>query len=276
MKKLYDNYYKIEDDKPVREKVFLARIATSIVFILFCLCSMAFAAYGFYSADLSSSSNTITTASYYLDISVNTVSQGQTKATTEIQATSSGIYELDVGTYKLALSKPNDPSMASTGFASVSLYSVADSSKVQTFYTKPIGKMLVRDDEGEPVINENGEYTFTECNSREFTVEVKEKVHLSVVACWGSYSGEGLDHKTPITFGTASQAEQNSENYTENKTENNSENGNETEPNTENKTETGTEDITDTNTEEKSEDEALPEQNADESQNTENQQETES
>ena len=237
---------------------------------------MAFAAYGFYSADLSSSSNTITTASYYLDISVNTVSQGQTKATTEIQATSSGIYELDVGTYKLALSKPNDPSMASTGFASVSLYSVADSSKVQTFYTKPIGKMLVRDDEGEPVINENGEYTFTECNSREFTVEVKEKVHLSVVACWGQYSGEGLDHKTPITFGTASQAEQNSENYTENKTENNSENGNETEPNTENKTETGTEDITDTNTEEKSEDEALPEQNADESQNTENQQETES
>lgn len=260
MKKLYDNYYKIEDDKPVREKVFLARIATSIVFILFCLCSMAFAAYGFYSADLSSSSNTITTASYYLDISVTTVSQGQTKATTEIGATSSGIYELDVGTYKLTLSKPNDPSMASTGFASVSLYSVADSSKVQTFYTKPIGKMLVRDDKGEPVIDKNGEYTFTECNSREFTVEVKEKAHLSVVACWGSYSGEGLDHTNPITFGTASQAEQNSENYTENKTENNSENGNETEP----------------NTEEKIEDEALPEQNADESQNTENQQETES
>ena len=117
MKQLYDNYYKIEEDKPVREKVFLTRIATSIVFIVFCLLSMAFSAFGFYSADVSSSSNTITSASYRLDIEVTTVSQGQTKATTEIQATSSGIYELEVGTYKLTLSKPNDPSMASTGYA---------------------------------------------------------------------------------------------------------------------------------------------------------------
>ena len=268
MKHLYDNYYKIEEDKPVREKVFLTRIATSIVFIVFCLLSMAFSAFGFYSADVSSSSNTITSASYRLDIEVTTVSQGQTKATTEIQATSSGIYELEAGIYKLTLSKPNDPSMASTGYAKISLYSVADSSKFDTYYTKPIGKMLSRDANGNPVVDVNGEYTFTVCDRRDFTIEVKEKTNLSVVACWGSYIGQVHDENADIVFGTASQAEQNSENYTEKKTENNSENGNETEPNTENKTET--------NTEEEKENEVLPEQNTEDEQSTENQQDSES
>lgn len=268
VKQLYDNYYKIEEDKPVREKVFLTRIATSIVFIVFCLFAMAFSAFGFYSADVSSSSNTITSASYRLDIEVTTVSQGQTKAKTEIQATSSGIYELEAGIYKLTLSKPNDPSMASTGYAIISLHSVADSSKFDTYYTMPIGKMLVRYANGDPVVDDSGAYTFTECLNRTFTIEVTEKTKLSVDACWGSYIGQVHDENADIVFGTASQAEQNSENYTENKTENNSENGNETEPNTENKTET--------NTEEEKENKALPEQNTGGEQSTENKQDSES
>lgn len=265
MKQLYDNYYKIEEDKPVREKVFLTRIATSIVFIVFCLLSMAFSAFGFYSADVSSSSNTITSASYRLDIEVTALDQNG--APTDEVIPSSGIYTLDVGTYKLTLNKPNDPAMASTGYAKISLYSVSDS-KFKTYYTMPIGKMLRRDANGNPVEYDNGGYIFDECVSRTFTIEVKEKTNLSVDACWGSYIGDVHDENADIVFGTASQAEQNSENYTENKTENNSENGNETEPNTENKTET--------NTEEEKENEALPEQNTGGEQSTENKQDSES
>lgn len=209
MKKLYDNFYKIEDDKPIRENVFLARIATSVIIIVFCLFSMGFAAYGFFSADLSSSSNVITTASYHLDVSVSTVPQGEVQTAEEIQATSGGIYLLDVGTYVLTLCKPDVSSMASTGFASISLYDVDNPANVETYYTKPIGKMLIRDEQGNPVVDENGEYTFTECNTRNFTIEIKEKAHLSVVACWGSYSDIGHDDANAIVFGTAPKSEQN-------------------------------------------------------------------
>lgn len=209
MKKLYDNFYKIEEDKPIRENVFLARIATSVIIIVFCLFSMGFAAYGFFSADLSSSSNVITTASYHLDVSVSTVPQGEVQTAEEIQATSGGIYLLDVGTYVLTLCKPDVSSMASTGFASISLYDVDNPDNVETYYTKPIGKMLIRDEQGNPVVDENGEYTFTECNTRNFTIEIKEKAHLSVVACWGSYSDIGHDDANAIVFGTAPKSEQN-------------------------------------------------------------------
>ena len=209
MKKLYDNFYKIEEDKPIRENVFLARIATSVIIIVFCLFSMGFAAYGFFSADLSSSSNVITTASYHLDVSVSTVPQGEVQTAEEIQATSGGIYLLDVGTYVLTLCKPDVSSMASTGFASISLYDVDNPANVETYYTKPIGKMLIRDEQGNPVVDENGEYTFTECNTRNFTIEIKEKAHLSVVACWGSYSDIGHDDANAIVFGTAPKSEQN-------------------------------------------------------------------
>ena len=209
MKKLYDNFYKIEEDKPIRENVFLARIATSVIIIVFCLFSMGFAAYGFFSADLSSSSNVITTASYHLDVSVSTVPQGEVQTAEEIQATSGGIYLLDVGTYVLTLCKPDVSSMASTGFASISLYDVDNPANVETYYTKPIGKMLIRDEQGNPVVDENGEYTFTECNTRNFTIEIKEKAHLSVVACWGSYSDIGHDDANAIVFGTAPKSNKN-------------------------------------------------------------------
>lgn len=209
MKKLYDNFYKIEEDKPIRENVFLARIATSVIIIVFCLFSMGFAAYGFFSADLSSSSNVITTASYHLDVSVSTVPQGEVQTAEEIQATSGGIYLLDVGTYVLTLCKPDVSSMASTGFASISLYDVDNPANVETYYTKPIGKMLIRDEQGSPVVDENGEYTFTECNTRNFTIEIKEKAHLSVVACWGSYSDIGHDDANAIVFGTAPKSNKN-------------------------------------------------------------------
>ncbi len=203
--KVVDNYFKIEQDKPIREKVFLVRIASSIVFIVACLFSMAFAAYGFFSADLSSASNVISASRYSLDIIVEPVSQGISRQNDEIQATSTGIYLLEPGEYSLTLIKPtDDPTISSTGFASISLYDTQSGSKIETYYTLPIGTMLVRDENGDPVLDENGECLLTECLTRTFKIMIYEKAYLSVVPSWGSYSGVPFEQDT-ITFGDPSQ-----------------------------------------------------------------------
>ncbi len=257
MNKLYDDYFKIDDDKPIREKVFLARIAVSICFIIVCLFAMGFAAYGFFAAELSSSSNLITSAYYTLDVDVSKNTENNTRSTDEVVNVSAGIYHLSApGEYTLTLSKPiGDSNIASTGFATISVYGTDSSSTESiTVYTKPIGKMLKRDENGDPVLDIDGEYTFDTKDSRSFTVVVNEEAYLSVVPSWGNYSGTPFDEsKEKITFGrvanTVTVTEDDSTEQSQPETENVTGSENETEAKPETETETETEIGTETETE---------------------------
>ena len=197
----YNDFFKIEEDKPIREKVFLARIAVSVTLIVVYLFAMGFAAFGLFAVESSSSENVITTSRYVLDIKVNNVETDYSRTAEEILPSSSGIYTLQPGEYTLKLTKPvDDPSVSSTGFAIISLYSVETAEEKETYYTKPIGTMLIRDENREPILDEKGDYMFTECASRNFNLIINEEAYLSIVSSWGSYSGSPFT-ETTIVFG---------------------------------------------------------------------------
>ena len=68
MKELYNEYFYVPEDGKVRDKVLLTRITVSVIAILFCIVAMSITAFAYFSHGIISSSNTIQSASYDLDI----------------------------------------------------------------------------------------------------------------------------------------------------------------------------------------------------------------
>ena len=71
MRKLYREYFYIPKGGKIREKVMLARVATTVVIVLLCLAAMGFTAYAYFSASLTSGSNKITAATFDIEVTVD-------------------------------------------------------------------------------------------------------------------------------------------------------------------------------------------------------------
>lgn len=68
MKTLFNEFFYVPEDGKIREKVMMARITISVVFMVMCLAAMSFTAYAYFTCSVSSNLNTIQSAYYSLEI----------------------------------------------------------------------------------------------------------------------------------------------------------------------------------------------------------------
>ena len=100
------------------DRVFLTRIASSVIVILVLMAAMGLSAYAYFTSDLQTSANSITSASYDLDITV-TYKDGNTDV--ELPLTDNGVL-LDKGVeYTVKAVYDPQKSTATTGFVCVNV-----------------------------------------------------------------------------------------------------------------------------------------------------------
>lgn len=167
MRNLYREYFHIPKDGKIREKVMLARIATTVVIVVLCLAAMGFTAYAYFSVDLTYGSNTITAANF--DVEVSIVSEGEEVAV--FRNGRSYLADLEAGkAYTVTLTHTGT---AQTGFVILSATDCDD-----TYYTTQLGQ--------------GGELTFT--------VEVNAPTTVSFLGHWGTSSYYDKYKETGNTF----------------------------------------------------------------------------
>lgn len=157
MRKLYDEYFYIPEGGKVREKVMLARVATSVAIVILCLAVMGFTAYAYFSADLTSQSNKIKAAKFDIDVEVN-----GTEGEVELDGLKA---ELTAGTYTVTL-KHGEASTAKSGYV---VMTVSGSENEEDYYTT----QLTKDANGDPV-------------PMTFTIKVTGRVMVSFRAYLGT------------------------------------------------------------------------------------------
>lgn len=71
MKKLYFEYFKIENNEKITDKAMLGRVIITVAVILVCVFAMSFTAFAFFTSDATSSVNPIQAASFEVDTFVD-------------------------------------------------------------------------------------------------------------------------------------------------------------------------------------------------------------
>ena len=152
-----------EENGKLTEKAFIRRIAVGVISIIFCLSAMGISAYAFFTSSITSSKNTLTSATYEIDIDAKNSSG---TALTQKDGTTD-VYELAIDTYTVTLTAEGT---AKNGYCKVEILEEAqDGTRVviDTYYTKPLAP--------------GGSITFT--------VECKRDVEMQFTSNWGSYAG---------------------------------------------------------------------------------------
>ena len=133
MKKFYDKHLRVNDDELISNSTFVANIVFSMFVMVICVAMMSMSAFAYFSYSLSSSHNTIVSASYSLSV-VN--KQGVPEERDE-----PGVFILDNSSnsidavYSFEVKKMGT---ASVGFAQVIVIN-GDGEKIFDEYTSPIG-----------------------------------------------------------------------------------------------------------------------------------------
>ena len=151
MRKLYNEFFYVPKYGKVREKVMLASVVRTITIVLLCLAAISITAYAYFSSSITSSLNTIKTASFYTDVTVRITAQDGTPVEngniTPITSNNKSfrVEGLEVGRwYQFTITKNNIRNTAETGFIIVSAEGCST-----TYHTQQLGV-----DKGVP-----GEYT---------------------------------------------------------------------------------------------------------------------
>jgi len=185
MRKIYEKYFYVPEKGKgkVNEKVFFARLAFSVLFIVFCMCAMGYNAYAYFSAGIGSAKNTLQATTYTLEITPS-VAGGTGDVT--IDTTAEHRYTLQPGRYDFKLVKP-ETATASTGYCRVD---IGEEENKTSFYTQQVGK--VADSE-------------TPINERIITISVDKVTVVHFVPCWGTYAGVETHPETYLADGKAIQ-----------------------------------------------------------------------
>ena len=176
MREIYDEYLHVpkKEEGTVTEKVFLVRFILSIACIIICTCAIGYNAYAFFMFDAKSTTNTLKTATYSLDISVEPAEAGQGSVVKDDRVP--GRYILQPGEYVFTLKKSSDSS-ASTGYCRIDVDEQnrgTYSRCIKSFYTQQIGQ-----------ISQNGETV----NERTVIIRVDKESAVKFISCWGTYFG---------------------------------------------------------------------------------------
>ena len=184
MRKLYHEYFHIPEKGIMREKVFFARLAVSVACIVLCMAALGFNAYAFFASDVTSTMNVIKSAGYDVKVVAKDNNQNEIQPQAPVAPAAEGqtstiplnakTYALQAGTYTFEMTKTENSS--STGYAMLTLTTAGKEGN--SFFTLPIGGVF----EGEGEAKK-------EIVTRTITVVVKQDTTISIVPCWGSYSG---------------------------------------------------------------------------------------
>lgn len=189
MKEFYKEYFRVDENTKITDKVLVTRIGVSVFIIIFALFSMSFAAYGFFASDIASASNTVKTSRYDLDIDgvkiekVSVASEEDTVTETPVIKNADGTYTLTAGEYKFTISRAQSENIASTGYCKIKFN--ADDTDV--YFTEQIGKVF------------DGTTT-TEVNSRTVTIVVYDNTNVKFIPSWGgvSFAGDPISEETDV------------------------------------------------------------------------------
>ena len=189
MKEFYKEYFRVDENTKITDKVLVTRIGVSVFIIVFALFSMSFAAYGFFASDIASASNTVKTSRYDLDIDgvkiekVSVATEEDTVTETPVIKNADGTYTLTAGEYKFTISRAQSENIASTGYCKIKFN--ADDTDV--YFTEQIGKVF------------DGTTT-TEVNSRTVTIVVYDNTNVKFIPSWGgvSFAGDPISEETDV------------------------------------------------------------------------------
>ncbi|MBQ8802661.1 MAG: hypothetical protein IJZ53_03360 [Tyzzerella sp.] len=185
--KIYEEYFELPEEGKIREKVFIARIAMSVVVMGIWMAMMGFSAYAYFSSSVTSGVNVIKSATYSLDITDVTESDGVTKVTGEYVLENQS--KTDNKTYKFMLTKAGD---ASVGYCKI----ITKIGTVQNeIYTTPIGIYMEANKE-------------VKVDSMEVQIVLAPEATMTVefVANWGSYSGNNEVANAVLDYGLSEAA----------------------------------------------------------------------
>ncbi len=214
----------IKESDRLTDRMFMTQMMTSFAMILLCVAMMCTSAFAYFSSSVTSSSNTIKSASYAVDVDApnetlkndgyyvltypaaqaneedsqtvqeldeEIVIESQTDESEAIVESMTGV-QIETEVFAFTLKK-SDASTAKVGFVRIDVYyqkaGETIPSDITTKYTQPIGTYV------------NSEGNETTIDSRVIGIEVPEgyTVYVKFTSEWGSYSGEGILSSSAIS-----------------------------------------------------------------------------
>lgn len=165
MKKWYREYLYIAKEGKISEKTLLGRITFMIVGMLFCVFSMGFTAYAYFSCSIASGVSTLQSATYDVNVYVKDID-----VDTEILIDNNSC-DLKVGSYVITIKASGT---ASTGYSKVKIGE-------NEYFTRQMSPL----------------------ETISFKIKCNETTRIGVVANWGTYSGvSNLEQNSSMTIGT--------------------------------------------------------------------------
>lgn len=164
--KFVKEYFSKEDNGKLTEKVFVRRIAVGIASIIFCMCAMGISAYAFFTSNITSAENTITAATYDVNVEIK---NADIVLTQESDA-SDVIYKLESNAtaYEVKLKATGD---ASVGYCKIEVWSgdvIENNALIATYYTRPLAPSE---------------------NEMTFNIQCNQNAVIKFTPNWGSFSG---------------------------------------------------------------------------------------
>lgn len=184
--KIYEEYFELPEEGKIREKVFIARIAMSVIVMGIWMSMMGFSAYAFFSCSVTSGMNTIKSATYSLDI---TAPDGVAKGANGYVLENAS--ETENQTFEFELVKAGD---ASVGYCKI-ITNEGIEQKGEV-YTTPIGTYQ----------EANGETVKVPSMKVQITVPPSTTMTVEFVANWGSYSGDNAVANVALDYGLSEEA----------------------------------------------------------------------
>lgn len=135
MRKLYDAFFHIPKSIKISEKAILMRLSMVVAVIVACLASLGFAAYAYFSCNITSEVNIIKTANFQTNVSISITDTNNEAVEVITSNYQSHLATLDADTtYKVTL-KPAANSTAKTGFVIVTAENCSN-----RYHTQQLGK----------------------------------------------------------------------------------------------------------------------------------------
>lgn len=178
MRKLFNEFFYIPRHGKVREKVMLARLASMITVVIFCLVAMSITAYAYFSYNVTSGSCILKSASFKTEVQVQILDSNGKAVDSNITPVTSDyksfkIEGLTVGeTYTITITPIKDQKSAKTGFVIVKADNCPD-----VYYTQQLGK--------------DEKVDGGETNILSFKVMLTDSTTVYLIAHWGTSSCYG-------------------------------------------------------------------------------------
>ena len=177
MNGLYPGYHSKNRRKNDPDKIFLMKIARSLIAVFLCLISLTLSAYAYFSSGATSKLGVIQTA--YYDMKIEPLETVQTNGSYYILDNVAGT---EAKSFKFNISL-TDLSTASIGYCKVLIKTDVNTAPddYQTLYTMPIGKFL------------NGG-NMVEINQRTLSIVIPagKTAEVGFISEWGTYTGSDI------------------------------------------------------------------------------------